>query len=381
MGFSFSTILENPVVFPSPAMDPVPRLSLVDQTALHLQRGIEDGRWQGFLPGVGRLAAELGISKDTTEAALALLETRGCIHSHGRGKRREVVTQSTTKKKAIRQSLRIGLLLRDDLDKSVTLTQQIFLKLVHDLEALGHVPLHAPKSQDTLGHDPARIGRMIEKCKADAWIISGASVALQDWLHKREKPFLLLGGSKSDYPYASAAMDSNQAIHDTVERLIGLGHKRIVMICLPDWVRPVPGPIARNFLAQLSAASLPASDYNVPYHETTPEGFGKLLDSLFQLTPPTALIVPHMHYALAIMTFANARGLRIPQDLSLIVRMPDPAFEWTRPRIAHFDCPTDALIRHILRWVECCAKGIPNYESKIVQATLIPGETMISPPK
>jgi DNA-binding LacI/PurR family transcriptional regulator len=359
-------------------MHPVSRLSLVEQTALHLQRGFEAGRWQGALPGVLRLAAELGVSKDTTEAALVLLESRGCIVSRGRGRRREIVPDASAGK--FRQSLRIGMLLRDGLAKSVSQTQEIFLKLTHDLESLGHKPLWAPKSLDDLGHDPERIGRMVTKCQADAWILSGAAAEVIDWFHRRGIPYILLGGRQGDYPVATASMDSSKALRETVQQLIGLGHARIVLICLPDWVRPEPGRMVRTFLQQLRDAGLPAGDYNAPWHESTPDGFAKLLESLFKLTPPTALIVPNLHYAIAVLGFLGTRGLSVPRDLSLVVRSADPAFDWMRPQIAHFQCPTDKLIRRIVQWIDRCAKGKPDRDTKVVDAMLVEGETMAPPP-
>lgn len=359
-------------------MHPVPRLSLIEQTALHLQQGIESGRWLGKLPGVVRLAGELGISKDTTEAALRLLESRGSVISHGPGRRREVAAGPQSP--PLQRSLRVGMLLREELGQSVSLTQEIFLKLIHDLEALGHSPLLAPKSQAELGHDPRRIARMVETFNADAWIISGSSHEVTKRLSLQEKPFILLGGRHGDLPVASASMSPHKAIHESVRRLIEIGHKRIVMVCLPDWVRPQPGHTVQAFFQQLTAAGLPAGDYNAPYHETTPEGLAAMLESLFRLTPPTAMIVPNMHYAIAVMGFLGSRGLSVPRDVSLIVRSPDPAFDWVRPRIAHFQCPTHLLIRHIVHWVDACSKGNPTHRSKVVEARLVEGET-ITPPR
>ncbi|BCU75847.1 substrate-binding domain-containing protein [Luteolibacter sp. LG18] len=359
-------------------MHPVPRLSLVDQTALHLQQGIEAGRWRGPLPGVVRLAGELGVSKDTAEAALVALEARGWIVSRGRGRRREVVADRSPE--TLHRSLRIGMLLRDDLPKSPAYMQELCLKLVHDLEALGHQPVLAPKSIGDLGLDPARVGRMVAKFRADAWIISGAPPDVLDGFHHRGLPFLSLGGHVSSYPMASASISSAKAVDATVDHLIDLGHRRIVLVCLPDWVRPVPGPMVSHFFRKLQAAGLPASEYNAPFHETTPEGFGKLLESLFRLTPPTALIVPHMHYAFAAMSFLASRGLSVPRDVSLVVRSPDPAFDWVRPHIAHFHYPVDALFRRILRWVDACSKGLPDHESLAVDAVLVPGESLAPPP-
>lgn len=361
-------------------MHPVPRLSLIEQTALHLQQGISEGRWKGALPGVLRLASQLDVSKDTVQSALALLETRGHIVSRGRGKRREVVAR-VSEPSAERRTMRVGILPREDLQKSSALTQAIVLQLMHDLANLGHQPFLAPKSQVALQDSLTRMAKMVETANADAWVISSGSAGVLRWFHKHEIPFIALGGRIGDSPLATSSMVSSFALNETVKELLRLGHRRIVLVCTPDWVRPTPSKLVRDFLAQLHSAGLQAGDFNAPYHEETPEGFQKLLESLFQITPPTAMIVPSMHYAFAVIGFLAARGLSIPKDLSLVTRGPDPAFDWVRPKIAHFQYDEKTLIRRIVRWVEGCARGTPDHKVSQVFATLVPGESISTPPK
>jgi DNA-binding FadR family transcriptional regulator len=55
-------------------MNPLPRLTLADQTAAHLRERLGSGQWGGKLPGVVRLGAELQVSQTTVRAALRKLE-------------------------------------------------------------------------------------------------------------------------------------------------------------------------------------------------------------------------------------------------------------------------------------------------------------------
>ena len=64
-------------------MKPLPRLSVPDQTAAHLREGLRAGLWSGELPGVLRLARELGVCKDAVRAALIRLEGEGLLLPEG----------------------------------------------------------------------------------------------------------------------------------------------------------------------------------------------------------------------------------------------------------------------------------------------------------
>ena len=50
-------------------------LSAVEQVAAHLRGELGQGRWSGTIPGVNRLAVELGVNRKTVEAALEQLDS------------------------------------------------------------------------------------------------------------------------------------------------------------------------------------------------------------------------------------------------------------------------------------------------------------------
>ena len=69
---------------------PLHRLSIAEQTAAHLREGLRAGRWRGQLPGVVRLAAELGVSTHTLRAALRAVEGEGLVTLSEDGRSRQV---------------------------------------------------------------------------------------------------------------------------------------------------------------------------------------------------------------------------------------------------------------------------------------------------
>ena len=64
----------------------VPRLSASAQVAAFLRSELERGRWTKTMPGQIRLASDLGVARNTVEAALRQLEGEGVLV--GRGVRR-----------------------------------------------------------------------------------------------------------------------------------------------------------------------------------------------------------------------------------------------------------------------------------------------------
>ena len=65
------------------------------------------------------------------------------------------------------------------------------------------------------------------------------------------------------------------------------------------------------------------------------DGLLSCLDSLFKVTPPTALIIQEAPVFAAVQQFLANRGLKVPDDVSLICSDPDPNFAWCEPTIAH----------------------------------------------
>jgi len=56
-----------------------------------LRSEVEQGQWTEKTPGVGYLAAELGVNRKTVAAALRGMEVEGMLVSQGVGRKRQIV--------------------------------------------------------------------------------------------------------------------------------------------------------------------------------------------------------------------------------------------------------------------------------------------------
>jgi DNA-binding LacI/PurR family transcriptional regulator len=106
------------------------------------------------------------------------------------------------------------------------------------------------------------------------------------------------------------------------------------------------------------------------------EGFGRLLDSLFGPTPPTALILDEPFLFHAAYHHLSGLGLRVPQDVSLVCTDPDPGFEWCRPPVAHIRWDYRPVVRRIQRWANNVARGKEDQRQSLTKAEFVDGGTV-----
>ena len=140
--------------------------------------------------------------------------------------------------------------------------------------------------------------------------------------------------------------------------------------------KPEPGLTERLFLRELEAHGIPTGAYNLPDWEGNVEGYHRGLESLFQVTPPTALFISEASFVMATLQFCLARGLRVPEHLSLLCGDPDPAFAWCQPSIFHIHWDHRPIVRRIVRWVRNVSQGKPDLRKSWSTARLVDGETI-----
>jgi DNA-binding LacI/PurR family transcriptional regulator len=355
-------------------MRPLHRQSVSDQTAAHLLEGLRSGRWGMKLPGVLRLAAELEVSKDAVRAALRRLEDEGVLVGRGSGRQR-IFSGSRAALRGSRRQLRVGILLSRPLRMENGASQRMLLRLQHGIEASGHSGFFPPLTQQCLRHRLPRIARTVQEAKADAWVAVDGSEELMRWFSSQPVPAIALGGRYCEVPLARVAMDLTQGFLDAVRALKKLGHRRIVVAVPRVWRQPVPGRLVSAVLDELGGNA----DYHVPDWEPGAQGFNALLEALFRVTPPTALIVLEPAEAVAVLSFLAQRGLRVPRDLSLVCRHRDASLDFCRPEIAHFSSNEDHLVRHIVRWVNAAARGAALHRRIVCAPEFFPGASLARP--
>lgn len=340
-----------------------------EQVAAHLRAELLRGMWQGVMPGGDKLAAELGIGSNTAEAALALLEKEGLLKNQGRRRGRLVVARPDLAEKP---ALRIAILYSEPVDRGL----DYMIGLEHALGEAGHAKFAAPKTMADLGMDVRRISRMVEETEADAWVVLGGAADLMEWFAGRAAPVYAIFGRRRDFPIAGVGPDKRAAIIEATRRLVGLGHRRIVLMARPRRRLPKPGLSEQTFLDEMAEQGVPTGEYNLPPWEESPDGFHERLEALFRVTPPTALIIQEAPLFIAALQFLSRRKLSVPDDVSLVCTDHSPDFDWCQPEISHIRWESQPLIRGVLKWAENIRHGKADTRQTEIPARFVSGGTI-----
>lgn len=348
-------------------------LSAVEQVAGHLREEMSRGNWGELMPGVDRLASDLGVSRKTVEAALRILQREGLLVPQGAGRRSRIEFPLV---EPVAQGLRVVILLSEPMDRNF----DFMVQLEHELTKLGHTATFAEKCLSDLRMVPQRVARLVERTEADAWVVVCGSREVMDWFAEQRIPTFALFGRRRGLLLPRAGPNKLPAMAAATRSLIELGHRRIVLLARTGRRVPEPGAPERCFMAELAAHGITPGSYHLPDWDLNVKGFHARLDSLFQLTPPTALIIQEAVFYVAALQFCANHGVRVPQDVSLICTDDDPIFSWCQPSVAHIRWDSRPLVRRIIRWAANVSCGKEDMRQTWMPAEYVPGGTVGSAP-
>lgn len=221
--------------------------------------------------------------------------------------------------------------------------------------------------------DVGRVARLVSRTAADAWVVVAGTREVLEWFASQPTPALAMFGRARHVRIACAANDKISAYAEGTRELIRLGHRRIVLLARAQRRLPQPGAIEQAFLDELAAHGLPLSHYNLPGWEETITGFHAFLDTLFRVSPPTALIVDEVQLFVAAQQFLARKRLRVPEEVSMICSDYDVAFDWCQPQVSHIRWDSDPLVRRIVGWVNHVSHGKRDLRQFFVTAEFVHG--------
>jgi len=280
------------------------------------------------------------------------LEREGLLLAEGTGKRRRICLEEALQAKR----LRIGILLYDKRE----LAQFEYRNIRRLLEDAGHVVEYGEKDLHDLRMNPVRVARFVRKKPYDAWVVNAAPRSALEWFADQPLPAFALFGTRAGLRIAGASPRKIPALRVAVRHLVELGHQRIAMLVREERRKPAPSAFAQAFLDELASLGIRTGSYNLPDWGDSPEELHRGLESLFQYTPPTALIMSEPKLFFAARDHLAQRGIVAPRDVSLICDDPDPNFTWCRPEVAHIAWSQDTIVRRVLRWAKRDGKTNPG---------------------
>lgn len=248
------------------------------------------------------------------------------------------------------------------------------LDLMAQLRKAGFTVEDAPKSLLELDMDVNRIARLVQQNPADAWIIGSASREVLEWFSQQPTPAYAYFGNKSDIPIAGCSI--RRDLHMLIRKLVELGHRRIVLLIREEHLKPNLSFFATLFLEALEMMGITPGAYNLPVWGYKPEGLRLCLDSLYKITPPTAIISTEISILLSIRDYQAHHGIMSPRDVSLINLDSSPFFAWCDPMVAHFAWDIKSLNRRVVRWAKNVALDKEDRRQVFTMAKFVEGGTI-----
>ena len=342
--------------------------SAVEQLADHLREEMKSGGWGGAMPGVAKLSLGLGVGSRTVVAALQILKREGLLEGNGERKRSRISPAAATKP----NGLRVHILHYDKADEH----DEYVIALRYRLGEKGHHVAAAPKSLSELKFDVKRVASMVEKTEGDAWVVRAGPQPVLDWFVARQVPAFAMFGQQSGIPMASVANLKSPALAEALRRLVGLGHRRIVLLTREERRKPEPGLMERRFIEELERLGVPVGAYNLPDWEDDKDSFQRCLEGLFRHTPPSALILSEPIFLFATQQFLTRRRLSVPEDVSMLALDDHPAFRWFAPEVSRIQTDSRRWVARVVEWADNVANGREDRRETLIRSKFVEGETI-----
>lgn len=227
------------------------------------------------------------------------------------------------------------------------------------------------------GIDDATIARCLEWRLAGAMIVGlseEAHIRLNEAFHRSAIPVTLVDNVPQINWGVRISSDDAQGMHEVVGHLVGLGHSRIAYIggrpgSLSEWR-------GKSFVESMADAGLSA-----PRHWIRNSSWGdqKLIESevraLFEesgMETPTAVVCAADTIAMVVLRIARARGMRLPEDLSVTGYSNASLSDFTDPPLTTVDQSFDAMGRAAAQRIVDLAENHEEDPAAAPTATLLP---------
>jgi LacI family transcriptional regulator len=201
---------------------------------------------------------------------------------------------------------------------------------------------------------------------------------ITELLEERGIPFARIG-SIVDGPGIALTMDDEGSARLATDHLIALGHQRIGLIAGPEEYSLSNWRID-GWKKAMEAHGLETQGLCVRGDFSFESGLCTAVRLLDQGSPPTAIIASNDQMALAVLDLAKERGLKIPNDLSLISFDNTPVVRFTQPQLTAIDQPIAATFARAVQLLITNGDAPPYEQPVVVKGKLIE-RASTAPPK
>ena len=356
------------------------RNSLVHETASTLKEWIADGILKDVLPGELDLKERLRVGRDTLRLALQLLTDEGWVDPSTQGRKRRIHPPKNSK---VNHHVRAGLPVTfltpypDELGQTLVEMEDTQKRLVESGRSLQFV------TTDVFGgRDPERqLENLVQTHPSAAWVLYASSKHIQKWFAKKGLPALIHGWPYPDINLPFITKDWEPAAFHAGLQFIRHGHRNIGMFEYVE--RGVGAMLIERGLRRAIATTNQGARLQMFKDERTPQSIAKAYEMAFKLKErPTAMVLTSSNHLLTSLSWLVSRGIRVPQDVSLVVMPNDTWYSEFYPPLCHYKPNTSAFSHGMAdRVMELIEIGRVVRKSLEVPLEFVPGATIGPAPR
>ena len=359
-----------------PEMTRIPqRVSLVSQTAAILREDIQGGVICGWLPSERQLCARLQVSRVTLRAALGQLRQEKLIGG-GAGRNHEILLRNPGAASG-RTSTLVVLLIPHPLEAMQRFELYWIDDLRRHLAEAGH-RLEVHESRACYGARPQRaIELLAQRLQPAGWVLLQSTLPMQQWFSARAIPCVIAGSRHSGVELPFVDIDHRALCRHAAGLFLAKGHRHLAFINLN---LGLAGDVEseEGFTEAARRTAEGTGEALISRHDSTPSDVCRRLDLLLgRPVRPTAFLVSKAHHALTVVGHLSRRGVRVPQEASLISRDDEPFLHHVVPGVARYAASPAAMARHISRLVlEMISSGTILAKCFQLMPKFVSGETL-----
>lgn len=307
-----------------------PKPSMATYALGILRQFIAEGEWKERLPGERSLALRIGVSRPTLHEALLILEKEGVLRRRAKAAW-QILAEPKSAERGPRKVIFLSPLKLEDFDAfalhQYTVLSGHLAERGHETEAI-RLPSAGREGS------PRMLGELSRQNRPDAWVLFRCSPATQEWFARSGLPAVVMGSAPERLNLRSIDVDYRAAGRHAMATLLRLGHspERIV------YLMPSEKLLGHTEAAEGMCEALGdrAGDLRVAPVAAGPAEICRRLDLLWQGVAPTALVVLRPLQTLTLMTHLGRKGVRIPEDVSLVALDDNPVLGRLVPQPTHY---------------------------------------------
>ena len=366
-----------------PIFAPAQRVLLADQVARTIEHEIAAQRWCEWLPSERSLQRLLNVSRQTIRAALAQLEVRRTVAVQPyRGYR--IIGVPAASRTGGKPPLRdVGLICPEPVFRMPPRFIKV-MDILRELCASAGYNLEVIEGQRFTRTDPGRLMPRLVRIEPKAcWVLVLANRPLQEWFARRGLPVVVYGNVYPELSLNGTGVDYRACIRHATAHLLAKGHRRLAFVAY-DLRRAGEEDSRRGFHEAFAAhRGTPAVPRVIERPDGDANALCRQLDGVLNSAQrPTAFVISHTHHYATVATHLAIRGLRVPDDVSLICRSEDLFLQFLRPTPVFYRANMDLSARLLFDLVRHAIDGTAKPSAqRLLVPEMVTGESVGPPPK